>query len=167
MTDARGEGSLEGAQPALVPLCDWSITLEPAQLVPSPFGLRTTYVIRAGRCTGERLRGRFLPGGGDWVLLGPDGVGRLDVRATLETHDGALIHVTSLGVASLPPAAAAQLAAGELVPWDAMHVRSTPRFETADERYAWLNAVVAVAVNDLGPNTEAAHHVGYRLWELR
>lgn len=167
MSDGRGDGSLGGARVTLEHLCDWSITLEPAQLVATPLGLRMTYVIREGTCTGERLNGRFLPGGGDWVLVGPDAVGRLDVRATLETHDGALVHVTNLGVASLEPAAAERLAAGELVPWDAMHVRSTPRFETADERYAWLNAVVAVAVNDLGPNTEAAHHVGYRLWDVR
>jgi hypothetical protein len=29
--------------------------------------------------------------------------------------------------------------------WDEQYFRTTPRFETADERYAWLNRTVFVA----------------------
>ena len=33
----------------------------------------------------------MVPGGGDWVLMRPDGVARLDIRFALRTDDGELI----------------------------------------------------------------------------
>src|SRR5262249_23311553 len=62
---------------------------------------------------GPRLRGKVLPGGGDWTLLRGDGVLELDLRLTLETDDGALIHMTSFGLRHGPPEVIAALARGE------------------------------------------------------
>src|SRR5437667_3594786 len=63
-----------------------------------PHGTRVTAPITSGHFEGPRLRGKVLPGGGDWTLLRGDGVLELDLRLTLETDDGALIHMTSLGL---------------------------------------------------------------------
>jgi hypothetical protein len=47
----------------------------------------------------RRDRGRTPPGeppraaAGDWLTLGPDGTTTLDVRMTLATDDGALVHL--------------------------------------------------------------------------
>src|SRR5437667_10732660 len=60
-----------------------------------PHGTRVTVPIASGHFEGPRLRGKVLPGGGDWTLLRADGVLELDLRLTLETDDGALIHMTS------------------------------------------------------------------------
>lgn len=54
---------------------------------PGPFGVRQIFTITGGAVTGERLSGSVRPGGGDSLLAGPDGFGRLDVRATIETDD--------------------------------------------------------------------------------
>ena len=62
-----------------------------------PHGTRVTAPIASGHFEGPRLRGKVLPGGGDWTLLRADGVLELDLRITLETDDGALIHMTSSG----------------------------------------------------------------------
>ena len=59
-----------------------------------PHGTRVTAPIASGHFEGPRLRGKVLPGGGDWTLLRSDGVLELDLRITLETDDGALIHMT-------------------------------------------------------------------------
>jgi prepilin signal peptidase PulO-like enzyme (type II secretory pathway) len=40
-------------------------------------------------------------------------------------------------------------------------VRTTPKFETADERYAWLSEVVALGYNILSPN-----HIDYRIYQV-
>jgi len=48
---------------------------------PGPFGQRVVAEVRGGRCEGKRIRGTILTGGADWLLIGPDGWGRLDVRA--------------------------------------------------------------------------------------
>ena len=72
---------------------------------------------------------------------------RLDVRATLRTDDGALVAVTSTGRAVLDDVGLARLLGGEMLGADDMYARSSPLFETGDERYAWLNGVHTVAVN--------------------
>src|SRR5205809_2568516 len=63
-----------------------------------PHGTRVTAPIASGHFEGPRLRGKVLAGGGDWTLLRGDGVLELDLRLTLETDDGALIHMTFDGL---------------------------------------------------------------------
>ena len=72
--------------------------------------------IASGQFQGPRLRGRVLPGGGDWTLLRRDDVLELDLRVTLETEDRALIHMRSFGLRHGPPEALAALARGETLP---------------------------------------------------
>src|SRR6202165_4857195 len=69
-----------------------------------PHGTRRTVPITGGDFDGPRLRGSVLPGGSaDWLLLRPDGVLELDLRATLRTDDGALISTRSFGLRHGPP----------------------------------------------------------------
>lgn len=143
-------------------LFDMGVNLQPAQAIPTPLGTRLTFVTTGGVIDGPRLRGEILPGGGDWLLVGSDGVGRVDVRATLRSHDGALIHYRAGGVIKIPADGMERLAAGEVLGFDETYVRTTPSFETADERYAWLSEVVAVGYNILSPD-----HIDYRVYRVR
>ena len=120
-----------------------------------------TFITTGGVIDGPKLRGEILPGGGDWLIVGSDGVGRVDVRATLKTHDGVLIHYEARGVIKIPADGLDRLAAGDILPFDETYVRTTPTFETADERYAWLSGVVAVGYNILSPN-----HIDYRIYRV-
>src|SRR6202000_514943 len=86
-----------------------------------------------------------LPGGGDWTLLRADGVLELDLRLTLQTDDGALIHMSSFGLRHGPPDVLAALARGESVDPSRYYFRTAPRFETSAPQYAFLNRVVAIA----------------------
>jgi hypothetical protein len=113
-----------------------------------PHGIRVTAPIASGHFEGPRLRGKVLPGGGDWTLLRGDGVLELDLRITLETDDGALIHMTSFGLRYGPPEAIAALAHGENVDPASYYFRTTPRFETSHPKYAFLNRLLAVASGD-------------------
>jgi hypothetical protein len=111
-----------------------------------PHGARVTAPIASGHFEGPRLRGKVLPGGGDWTLLRGDGVLELDLRVTLETEDGAFIHMTSFGLRYGPPEVIAALARGETVDPSTYYFRTTPRFETSHPTYLFLNRLVAVAV---------------------
>jgi Protein of unknown function (DUF3237) len=142
-------------------LVDFSVDLEPAQMVATPLGLRYTLIVRRGRFEGPRLKGEILPGGGDWITFGSDGIGRLDVRATMKTEDGALIHLESGGVSRVPDDAQQRLEAGERIPFEESYIRSTPTFETSDERYSWLNEAVAVGYNEFAPG-----HIDYRIYKV-
>jgi len=89
-----------------------------------------------------------LPAGGDWTLLRADGVLELDLRITLETDDGALIHMTSFGLRYGSPEVIAAIARGQSVDPSTYYFRTTPRFETSHPKYAFLNRLVAVSSGD-------------------
>jgi hypothetical protein len=122
------------------------IQLAPAQeLGAGPLGRRRIIAITGGQFAGERLSGRVLAGGADWQVIRADGVAELDARYTLETADGALIYVRNRGFRHGSPEVLKRLAAGENVDPAHYYMRTTPLFETGDERYAWLNRIVCVA----------------------
>ena len=130
----------------LRPLFKAEIALAAAQeLGETPLGRRRIIGITGGRFSGERLSGRVLPGGADWQVVRADGVADLDARYTLETSDGALIFVTNRGYRHGPPEVLQRLSSGEPVDPSLYYMRTTPRFETGDARYAWLNRIVCIA----------------------
>jgi hypothetical protein len=136
----------------LQPLLKAEVTLAPAQdLGATPLGRRRVVPITGGRFSGERLAGRVLAGGADWQLVRADGVAELDARYTLETGDGALIYVRNRGYRHGPAEILEQLAAGRTVDPARYYMRTTPLFETADARYAWLNRLVCVATGARRP----------------
>src|SRR5438477_10973639 len=120
----------------------------PQKLGAVPHGTRVIAPITSGTFEGPRLRGRVLPGGGDWTLLRPDGVLELDLRITLQTDDGALIYMTSFGFRHGPPEVLAALTRGESVDPSTYYFRTAPRFETSAPQYAFLNRVIAISSGD-------------------
>jgi hypothetical protein len=101
----------------------------------TPQGTLTIFPVTGGSFEGDRLRGKVLAGGGDWVTGHINGTFTVDLRVTLETDDGGLIHMTFTGVRD-----------------DANHYfRTVPRFETAAPKYAFLNRLLAVGIGEIRP----------------
>jgi len=119
---------------------------EPQAIGDTPFGGRRIVYVKGGEFSGPGLKGRVLAGGGDWVLVRKDGVSQLDVRITLRTEDDVLIFVTYRGISSMAPEVRRRILSGEAVDPSEYYFRTTPSFETAAEKYAWLNKLVAVGV---------------------
>jgi hypothetical protein len=81
------------------PLMTLRVGTAPTQNVgEGPRGTRLTFPMVGGSFEGDRLRGKVLPWGRDWILKRPDGVPELALRITLETDDCALIHMTFEGI---------------------------------------------------------------------
>src|SRR5215467_13362125 len=120
----------------------------PQRLGAAPLGTRVIAPIAGGSFEGPQLRGKVLPGGGDWTLLRPDGVLELDLRITLEADDGALIYMTSFGLRHGPPEVLAALARGESVDPSKYYFRTALRFETSAPKYAFLNRLIAISSGD-------------------
>lgn len=116
-----------------------------------PHGTRATAPITSGTFEGPRLRGKVLAGGGDWTLLRADGVLELDLRLTLQTDDGALIHMSSFGLRHGPQDVIAALGRGETVDPAHYYFRTAPRFETSAPQYGFLNRLLAIATGDRRP----------------
>src|SRR6266436_9628108 len=134
------------------PLMTLHVVVSPPQRLGAvPHGIRVIAPIMSGTFEGPRLRGRVLPGGGDWTLLRSDAVLELDLRITLETDDGALMSMTSFGLRHGPPEVIAALARGESVDPSTYYFRTAPRFETGHPKYAFLNRLLAVSSGDRRP----------------
>lgn len=135
------------------PLMVLSAHLDPPHInATTPLGVRKAVPVRGGTFEGERLRGVIAPlGGHDWALIRGDGSLVLDVRLTLVTDDEAVILMSYRGIRTGPPEVLARLAAGERVEPSEYYFRIVPSFETADERYAWLNSIIAVGTGDRVP----------------
>jgi hypothetical protein len=83
---------------------------------PVPEGIRVNVYATGGEVQGPELHGKLRPVGGDWLLERQDGIGMLDVRATIESHDGALIYITYTGVIDLGEDGYQQFLQGAPVP---------------------------------------------------
>src|SRR3990172_12713726 len=106
-------------EPRLEFLCEMTAQLEPPQMVgQTPQGNRQIFYVQSGSFRGPRLKGEVLPGGGDWFLIRPDGVGELDVRATARTDDGALIYAHYRGLIVAPAEVWAKIISGQEGPRD-------------------------------------------------
>jgi hypothetical protein len=111
-----------------------------------PLGTRHLDMLGAGTFEGPRLRGEVLPGGLDMKTVRADGAMNPDVRLVLKTDDGALIFMHYRGVRHGSPDVMMRIARGETVAPTEYYLRSTPSFETAAQKYDWLNRIVAVGV---------------------
>lgn len=130
---------------ALVAECEMRAGLKPPVAIgPGPFGTRMYFEVTGGEVTGDRIAGTVLTGGGDWALIGPDGVARLDVRAQVQTHDGAVILLQYHGVLEMNDAVQRALAEGGSTSFADQYFRTNPRMECGDERYAWVNSTLFV-----------------------
>ena len=123
-----------------------------SELGDTPFGHRRIIEIAGGAFEGPKLRGRALPGGGDWLLIRPDGGVQMDVRVTLETDDEHLIYMNYCGIRHGPEDVIARLNAGADVDPSEYYFRIAPFFETSSETYGWLNRVICVGTGHRKPS---------------
>ncbi|MAG34114.1 MAG: hypothetical protein CL908_24810 [Deltaproteobacteria bacterium] len=135
----------------LIPLATAELkTRKPIALGDTPRGQRIIGEVIEARFEGERFSARQVgAAAADWALQRPDGIIEIDARITLETDDGALVYLEYDG--NSDPAERGQ-----------QSILSMMRFETSDERYAWLNRVRAVAKGEF-----TGEAVCYEIFELR
>jgi hypothetical protein len=136
----------------------------PIDIGAGPEGHRLVFHVTGGTLSGPRLQGRFLPSGGDWARVRADGSVALDVRAVVETDDGARIYLTYGGRILAAPellGGLMDLANLKLPDPSTYYFRILPLFETGSPDYAWLNQVCAVGVGRI-----TNRGVAYRVFEI-
>jgi Protein of unknown function (DUF3237) len=110
----------------------------------SALGTRRIVPITGGRIEGPRLSGEILDNGADWQIVTGDGATIIDTRYLLRLDDGALAYLQTRGFRHGPPEVLARIAAGEPVDPALYYFRVAMIFETASQRYGWLNSAIAV-----------------------
>ena len=124
-----------------------------------PFGTRRVREVIGGKVSGERINGRVRGGGGDWILVGPDGWGRLDVRLQIHTDDGADIYVQYFGLVEYNEAAIGANEGKGSSDYADHYFRTAPRLETGDSRYEWVNRTLFVAEGRIHPGPVVEYRV--------
>jgi hypothetical protein len=133
-------------EPQLEFLFEEKVLLEPAlELGFTTFGNRRIINIVGGTFEGPKLRGKILPGGADWQTVRTDGTADLVAQYTLQTDDGALIYIVNKGIRHASQEVLARMSKGEFVDPSEYYMRTAATFEVSDEKYSWLNKIVAVA----------------------
>ncbi len=131
-----------------------------------PYGGRQYYEITGATFAGSRLMGKLAGSGGDWMLTGPDGYMRMDVRMQIETQDGAVICAHYFGPAEANDKLKQAVLACAPTEFDDQSIRSHWVLETGDPRYAWVNQSVLAGQGRLlpaSPGVLGFEHKVYRL----
>ncbi|HEY7325902.1 MAG TPA: DUF3237 domain-containing protein [Streptosporangiaceae bacterium] len=138
----------------LVALCTVRIQLKPpTELGAGPAGTRIIGELASAEFKGDRLAGELLgAAAADWLVLSADGTGMVDARLTLRTNDGAAVFVQYEGRMDFTK--------GLQFPVTAY---VAPRFETGDQRYAWLNRIQAIGKGTLNEDLS----LDYEWYEVR
>lgn len=127
----------------------------PIDVGPGPEGHRMAVMVNGGHFEGPKVKGKVIPGtGGDWLRIRADGSIALDVRANLETDDGAQIYTHYQGRATFQsPEQMMQVLdfmSDDPVPCSEYYLRTNPLYETSHEKYTWMNNIIAVGIGALG-----------------
>jgi hypothetical protein len=139
--------------------------VEPPARSGARLGARSTNLIREGVVHGERISGRVVPGGGDWMVVDASGTGHIDARYIIETTDGALVHVFYSGRLVFHGDALRRLLASASLAEADTYFRIAPMF-AASEPYGWLNDVQAIGTGRVEAGEDRTTIVEYRVFEV-
>ena len=129
-------------------ICSYSAQLQnpPEVIGPVAEGIRINFYVTSGEATGPKIRGILRPVSGDWFTIRTDGIGLLDVRATIETHDKALIFLAYTGVGDFGEDGYHKFLQGALPP--SVPLRVATRFQTSHPTYQWLNRLQCLNIGE-------------------
>ena len=127
--------------------CHFTVRLgeSPPEIIgETPEGIKVNWYISGGEFAGPMLTGKIRDEGGDWMTIRRDGIGIIGVRATLETHDGALISVDYSGVFELGENGYENFLKKKWPPTPP--TRTCPRLLTSHPKYLWVNRLQCIGI---------------------
>jgi len=133
--------------PAPRHLASISVPLQPPEIIgETPTGLLVNWFWspNEGTIVGLGATAKIRKNGGDWMNIRRDGIGVMNVRATVETAEGALIYAEYQGYCDFGENGYRNFLDRrwpELAP-----TRTTPRFHTAHPKYTWINRLQCIGV---------------------
>ncbi|WP_417529164.1 DUF3237 domain-containing protein [Marinomonas shanghaiensis] len=124
----------------------------------SKYGERGIIWITGGEFAGPSIKGKVIPGGGDWQLGRPDGSKELDAKYALKTDDGFVILVQNKVTISPEPTKEDP---------NNRYARSVLSFEAPiGSPYEWMNKSVFLGTLDRADNYNEDPAVIIRVWQL-
>jgi hypothetical protein len=110
--------------------------------------LRANAYISGGKVRGPKLSGKLRPVRGGWLTVRTEEIVVLAVRATIETHDGALIYLAYIGIVDMGETGYRDFVRGQL-PASGTPIHSPPRFHSSHLNHLWLNRLHCIGIGRL------------------
>ena len=128
----------------------------------TPDGLRLDFLIASGLFEGQSINGIFRASGGDWMRVRTDGIGVVDIIATIQTNDGVLILMEASGKFDLGIDGFQRALSGSFPTTGPVVVY--PSFLTSDSRYLWLNRLPCVGIGYVNMDSLHVHYDVYAIY---
>lgn len=109
----------------------------------TPDGLRVNFYAEGGVLQGA-LSGRVLRNSADYMVIRRDGMGLIDIRATIETDDGARLWAHEVGLVDFGESGYQRLLSGDYQ--GSPRLQTYMRLLTDSAAYAWVHRVSFLAV---------------------
>jgi hypothetical protein len=121
-------------------------------------GVRVNFVVGQGVAEGEGFRATVIEHSADAMIVRPDGMGVVRIRALFATADGAKLDVEAGGYVDFGPDGYRRALAQDLP--DRAPIVITPLISTRHPRYRWLSRVqcIGVGFTNLDAN-KASYHI--------
>jgi hypothetical protein len=130
-------------------LMSLTLQLSPPEVIgPVPEGIRANFYFTGGSINGPKVFGKIRPVGADWLTVRRDGVAVLDVKATAQTSDGALLYISYTGIIDLGENGYNNFLNG-VPPVEGIAVRSSPGIQTSHPNYLWLNRLHCLGIGQV------------------
>lgn len=124
-----------------------SLETPPEPIGVTPEGLRVNFYFKGGEVYGPRINGILKPNGQDRMLVRHDGIAQIDVRATIQTDDGAQIMVDHQGIVDLGEDGYKRTLDRSL--GNHATARVSASYMTGHDNYLWLNRLQCFGILDI------------------
>jgi hypothetical protein len=140
------QGAPAMIEPRFEHVMSYTAQLTEAEVIgPVSDDLKINFYVTGGTVMGAKVSGKLRAVGGDWLTLRRDGIAILDVRATIETTDNALIYATYPGIIDFGENGYQNFLEG-IRPPSGIAIRISPRFQTSHPAYLWLNRLHCIGL---------------------
>lgn len=134
--------------PGLNFLAQVTVPLKPPVIIGNtPIGFRIDYYALPGTVRGPQVTATVMENSADYMIVRPDGIGLIDVHATLFTDDGATITSAYSGTIDFGEDGYARMLRGD--PPRFPPVQINPRLMTAHPKYEWVNRTHFLGVGNV------------------
>jgi len=124
----------------------------------TPAGMRVNFLVREGTVLGDGFRAHVTRGSSDHMIIRPDGMGVVRIRAAFATEDAAILDVDSGGYVDFGADGYRRALAQDLP--DRSPLVLSPLIYTRHPKYRWLNRVQCVAAGETHLDVgQANYHV--------
>lgn len=124
--------------PALTFLGQITVELKPPTIIgKTPAGFRIDFYAKKGSVRGNAFSATVMEDSVDYMVVRPDGIGLIEIHATLKTDDGAWLTASYSGTVDFGEDGFQRVAAGDYPELPRFQV--SPRLLTAAPNYEWMN----------------------------